>query len=176
MNKISEFKIKNGIVLTIALAVASMEGMIAVQIQYLYAYPSAYIASLFLGALPIITEGNEVLIPMSNQFINVTSKCSAFGFACLLSAILVINVMKLVPKSKILIGCILALPLAYLITIVANGSRIICAYYFHIVGRLILPLNFQSALHQGVGIAIFLSTLIVVTLIFERINYRGQKI
>ncbi len=175
MNKFSEFKIRNGIVLAIALIVASMEGMIADQIQYLYAYPSAYIASFFLGSSPILTEGREVLIPMSNQFINVTSRCSAFGFSCLLYAILIINLLKIVSKNMILVGCVLAVPVTYLITIIVNGSRIICGYYFHIVGQMVLPLNFQAALHQGVGITIFLSTLILVTLIFERMNCRERR-
>ena len=176
MSTISKSKVRNVIILAMALAVASLERMVAEQVQYILAYPSAYIASFFLGASPIMTEASEVLIPMSNQFINVTSKCSAFGFFCLLYAILTINVSKLVRKDRIIWGFILALPVAYVITLMANGCRIICAYYSHIIGQMILPMNFQATLHQGVGIAIFLSTLVVISLTLERINCRERRI
>lgn len=176
MNVLSKSRIRNVIILAIALAVASLEEQIVGPIQSILAYPSAVIASLFLGAKPMITEAGDVVIPMSYQFINVTTKCSAFGFFCLLYAVLSINIVKLVRKNRMIWGFILALPITYLITLMANGCRIICAYYFHIMGQMILPMNFQATLHQGVGIAVFLSILIVVSLLCERMNGYGRKI
>lgn len=159
----------NGGIIFTALVCSGLEGMIIGPVQQLFAYPSAYVSSVFLGVSPVFTEGREVLIPVSHQFINVTSKCSAFGFFCLLSAVLMIRMIPSLQKQKILTALVLSLPPAYLITVAANGVRIICAYYTYRIGRLILPPNFQPALHQGVGIAVFLSTLIAVTLILERI-------
>lgn len=173
---LTDFKTKNIVVLAIALIVASFEEIIAGQVQILFVYPSAYIASFFLGSGPIMTVSNEVLIPMAGQFINVTSKCSAFGFACLLYAILMINLMNHSQRRGWLQGGLLALPVTVILTILVNGCRIICAFYLHKMGQLLLPLNFQAAIHQGVGIAIFLTTLILVTLFFERINCRERKI
>lgn len=163
-------KIVSVTILGLAVTTASLEPFIALQLQDWYALPSARIAGLFLGMAPVMTAQGEVFIPLANQLINITSKCSAFGFSCLLFAILIINVLKMKSNTKKLIGCVLALPLAYVITIIANGSRIVCGYYAHKVGQMILPDNFQSTIHMGVGIAVFLSTLIGITLIFERIN------
>lgn len=168
MKSFSELKMINGAVILGALIVSGFEGAMAGAIQKLFAYPSACAASLFLGAAPLMTEGKEVFIPMADQMINVTSKCSAFGFFCLLSAVLLIKVLERLPKNRVLAGTLLAVPLAYGITLAANGVRIICAYYAFRIGQVVLPPNFQAALHQGVGITVFLSTLIAVTLILER--------
>lgn len=175
MKTLSGFKLIHGVIIAIAVAVAGCEGVLAGQIQRLYAYPSAYVSSFFLGVTPLLTQDNEVLIPMPRQTINVTSTCSAFGFFCLLCAVLLINLPTSLPKKYMVMGSVLVLPAAYVITILANAGRIIGAYYAHHLGRLFLPHNFQAALHQGVGIAVFLGTLIAVTLILERLALRGQN-
>ncbi len=161
----------NLVILGLAVTAASLESYIATPLQYGYAYPSAMIAGLFLGVSPILTDQHEVLMLMINQWINVTSKCSAFGFSCLLCAILVINILKFRDRMKMYMGLILVLPAAYLITIFVNGCRIVGGYYAYQIGGKILPSNFQSAIHLGVGITFFLSTLIGITLMFERINH-----
>jgi len=56
MKILSGFSIKKGVILIIAFSIASLEGIVAEHLQYLYAYPSAFLASFFLGASPIITE------------------------------------------------------------------------------------------------------------------------
>lgn len=165
----------NLIFIMLAVVVAGFEGAWTGPIQRLYASPSAYVSSFFLGVTPVMTKDNDVLLPLPGQRIKVTSQCSAFGFFCLLSALLLMKMPTIWPKKKILTGYVLALPLAYAITILANACRIICAYHIHQLGRMFLPDIFQAALHQGVGIAVFLSTLITVTLILERRTFRGQN-
>lgn len=157
-------------VLGLAVTAASLEPYVSTPLQYVYAYPSAVVAGWFLGVSPVMTDQHEVLMSMVNQWINVTSKCSAFGFSCLLAAILVINILKFKHKTKRIVALCLVLPSAYTVTIVVNGCRIVCGYYAYQLGQMMLPVNFQPTIHLGVGITIFLSTLIGITLIFERIH------
>ena len=176
MNIFSKGQLLKSALLLAAVLAASLEGHLSKEIQHWYAYPSAVIACVFLGVSPVLTEANEVIIPLFPQAINVTSKCSAFGFFCLLYALLVINLMKVSPQKRKIDYFVLALPLAYGITIFVNGCRVVCAYYVHRVGKLFLPENFQGALHLGVGIALFLSTLIAITFFFEKFNHTRSQI
>ncbi len=137
-------------------------------IYILYAFPSSYIASLFIGQHPILTETNEILIPASKHFIEIIPNCSGYGFFCLLYAIFVSYIFRLFPKSKALIYAILIFPCAYVVSIITNGCRIICAYKANEAAKGLLPNNFQAGVHLGIGIALFLSVILVISLFFER--------
>ena len=139
-----------------------------------YAFPSGYIASFFLGSPPVVDARGELFIPLSGQFIHIIKSCSGFGFFCLFYAFVVSFffrplVYPAIKKPGVrLVVIILALPLVYAITVFTNASRIICAYHAGRIGRLIFPANFQAALHQGVGIAVFLTVLILTAIFLER--------
>ena len=161
---------KSSIIVIIVLAVgfSCLEGLNPGTVYALYAYPAAFLASLFLGSHPVWTLDKEIWIPLIKNSIHVTPSCSAFGFFCLLNAMVVVHLFYRFNKQKAFLFTILAAPVVYGITIVTNGSRIICAYQANEIGKLLLPSNFQAALHLGVGITIFLSVLMAAHLWLER--------
>lgn len=175
MKKISGLDLLNATVILFAVLAAGMERFLYVPIQKYFSYPSALIASFFLGRSPVYAQAHEVFIPLSRQMINVTSKCSAFGFFCLLCAILIINIIKSFPLKKVFMGLFFVFPMAYGTTLLVNGCRIVSGYYASRIGKMILPGNFQGVIHMGVGITIFLSVLILITLIFERIFIQRSR-
>ena len=166
-----KINLKNPMFMTIVLAVGLtlLEKVIPQIIYLIYAYPAAFLASLFLGSHPILTESREILIPLLNHSIHVIPACSAYGFFCLLYAMIISHLFHRFRKQKVILFSILAVPIVYGITIVTNGCLIICAYYVNEIGRHLLPSNFQAALHQGVGIILFLSVIMGMYLLLERI-------
>ena len=124
---------------------------------------------------PILTETNRILIPLTSHSINVIPACSAYSFFCLLYAMVASHLFHRFRKQKAVLFSILVLPIVYGITIVTNGCRIICAYYVNEIGRHLLPSNFQAALHQGIGIILFLSVIMGMYLLLERIFHYEFK-
>ena len=172
-----KINIKNPMLMIVVLAVGLtfVEKIIPQIIYLIYAYPAAFLASLFLGSHPILTETNRILIPLTSHSINVIPACSAYSFFCLLYAMVVSHLFHRFRKQKAVQFSILVLPIVYGITIVTNGCRIICAYYVNEIGRHLLPSNFQAALHQGVGIILFLSVIMGMYLLLERIFHYEFK-
>lgn len=172
-----KINLQNPMLITIVLAVGltTFEKIIPQIIYLIYAYPAAFLASLFLGSHPILTETGEILIPLAGHSINVIPACSAYGFFCLLYAMVVSHSFHRFNKKKAVLFSILAVPIIFGITVLTNSSRIVSAYYVNEMGRILLPSNFQAALHQGVGIVLFLSVIMGMHLLLERIFHYEFK-
>jgi exosortase K len=136
-------------------------------VYLLFAYPAAFLASLFFGVHMVILNSQDIFIPLHHP-IHVIPACSAYSFFCLLVAMIVVDSCRFQKLPRMIASFIVALPAAYIITIFINSLRIICAYYANEAAKVLLPSNFQSAMHQGVGIAVFLTTLMVVSVVLER--------
>ena len=163
------------IIIPFAIGLAAMEIIFPNSIYIIYAYPAAYIASLFMGVTPLLTDAGEIIIPMGHHFINVIPSCSGYGFSCLLYAICFLYILRIKKNNQRVIYLILTIPLVYMITIITNGCRIIAAYYVNEFSKSLLPSNFQSAVHLGVGVTIFLSVLITLTLILDRRIFHDRE-
>ena len=143
-------------------------GKINPEVVYvLFAYPAAFLASLFLGSHLVFTQG-QITIPLLNHSINVIPSCSGYGFFCLLYAMIATYIFRLSNKSKVILYSLVAIPIAYCLTIITNGCRIICAYQANEIAKFIFPSNFNAAIHQGVGIFLFLTVLMGISLVLER--------
>lgn len=153
-----------------AIALSLLEKVIPQMIYLLYAYPSGYLAGLFMGQKVFISAGGEVLISLATHFIRITDNCAGYGFFCLLYAIIVWYVFRFFSpaRGRAFFASLLALPAVYIITIITNACRIISAHYINEVSLYVFPANFQAALHQGVGIALFLSVVMTICFFCER--------
>lgn len=155
------------IILLLAMAL-DLFGKIFPDFVYLvFAYPAAFLSSLFLGSQPVLIDSQEILIPLKHP-IHVIPSCSAYGFFCLLLAMTVTYAFRLKNKSEFLSCVITAIPITYSLTIIINGFRIICAYHVHEMTQMLLPTNFHAVIHLGVGILLFLPTLLGVSFFLER--------
>lgn len=155
------------IMIFIAIGMSCLEKFIPDVIYMMFAYPAAHLASIFFGSKPVLAN-SVIVIPMLNYSIEVIPACSAYGFFCLLYAMIVSYVFRKFKPRKACMFSLAAAPLAYLITVTTNSCRIICAYHVHELGKIVLPANFQAALHQGVGIIMFLSVMMGVYLLLEK--------
>ena len=134
-----------------------------------FCLPSAQICSLFLGADCITTE-NGYMLANRMLAIHVTNVCSAANFFILLSALMAGLVIKSA-RFRELLKIVWILPLAYVVTIFANSSRIVGAWVTGRWARRILPENFWPGVHLGTGIVVFLTFLILTYLLLSWSSY-----
>ncbi|MHC4085159.1 MAG: hypothetical protein ACYSWZ_02610 [Planctomycetota bacterium] len=102
--------------------------------------------------------------------VHVTKVCSAAGFFILVAALMVGGAIKSTRLRQLMkIGWIL--PLAYIITILANSARILGGWVTGKWARRLMPENFWPGVHLGTGIVVFLTFLIVTYLLLTWRSY-----
>ena len=143
-------------------------------IYNLFAYPSAWLTAVFHGAGMERIPGGDIWINLSSRAIHVTPACSGFGFftlLCLYALVFVIRRSARPFRGKMVLAVI---PAAYLTTVFANATRMICAYHVAHLSRMLFPVCFQAVIHMAVGIAVFFSVLILSHLFLQRILPYGK--
>ncbi|HBG62427.1 MAG: hypothetical protein A2Y03_06740 [Omnitrophica WOR_2 bacterium GWF2_38_59] len=159
----------------IAVALYQLQAYFPEQLYKIFAYPSAWMASFFFGSSFVLGQDNMLFIPLSSNVINITSGCTGYGFFCILTAIYLHKIFKVFPRGKSFRLALLGLPFCYFVTVITNGFRIICAYRIHSICKVILPADYQSMVHHAVGIVVFLSTILLLSFLFER-KYGNERI
>jgi exosortase K len=134
-----------------------------------FCLPSAQICSLFLGA-DCITTDNGYMLTNSVLAVHVTKVCSAAGFFILLLALMIGVVIKSARLNQFL-KIVWILPVAYIITILANSARILGGWITGKWARSVLPEKFWPAVHLGTGIVVFLTFLVVTYLLLTWRSY-----
>jgi len=123
------------------------------QIRFFCA-PAAFLTSIFLGApLRVIETGYA--IHMSKP-IEVTTACSAINFFSLTLAVFA----GLAVGSRWSFRSLLCLlPAAYLLTLLANTSRIVSTWYTDTLAALWFPDSLHKGIHALAGAVIFMTAL-----------------
>lgn len=146
------------------------------KLYFIFAAPAAWIAGLFFNVSPVINEQGFMVIPLVRSSIQVTPDCSAYGFFCIMTAIFILFYQDIKCRMPMIgkVGAILLM--AYVITIITNGFRIISGYEIHlIVGKTFLA-SARELVHFIVGITTFLTVILLVYLILEwRVCYDNAK-
>ena len=133
--------------------------------RYFLCLPSAQISSLFLGSNCTATaEGYLLTNPILT--VHVTKVCSAMSFFILLSTLAAGAVIRSL-RPKEFLNLIWIIPLAYVITILANAARIIAGWVTGRWARAVLPENFWPGVHLGTGVVVFLTFLIITYLLLK---------
>jgi exosortase/archaeosortase family protein len=138
-----------------------------------FCLPSAVFASDTLG-VPCLTDpdGRGYTIPVTPMPIHVVLECSAIRYFCIAAAILT----GLCVERRRLGLALLMFPAAYLLTIVANTSRIVCAWLAQRLAIGYLSAEGLSSVHMAVGAACFIIFLIVAYGLIERsLSYGRSK-
>ena len=155
----------------IAVLLFQLKDLFPEQLYKVFAYPAAFIVSFFFGSLPVMGKGYMLVIPLSRNVINITSGCTGYGFFCILTAVYMHKIFKVIPRQKTLLFALLGVPFCYFIAVIANGFRIICAYKIDRIGKVILPADYQLMIHQAVGVVVFLTTIMLLSFLFpSKIN------
>ncbi|MBF0388133.1 MAG: archaeosortase/exosortase family protein [Candidatus Omnitrophica bacterium] len=152
----------------IALVLSLLGDHLADELYLFFALPAAWIAGLFFNVSPVIDEKGLIVIPFGHSSIQVTPDCSAYGFFCIVTAIFVVFYRDIKWRMPVIVKVGAVLLLAYSITIITNGFRIVSGYKIHLIVARILPASAQGLAHLVVGITIFLTVILVVYLTLER--------
>lgn len=130
-------------------------------IRLLFRVPAAETAARFLGA-EVERGGESPTIVHPGIEVGITEACAGYDFFCLLLALVVgWEIHRRGFRGERISVFLWALPIAYLITLFANVSRIVCAVEGRLLTRSFLPESFQPILHQAIGVAVFVSILFV---------------
>lgn len=138
-----------------------------------FCMPSAQLCSLFLGS-DCITTSEGYLLTNDLLAIHVTKVCSGASFFILLCALMIgLTVQSIGLKNLIRLSWIL--PLAYVVTILANSSRILGGWITGRWARAFLPEPWWGGIHLGTGVVIFLTFLIAIYSILTWKTYHGLE-
>jgi exosortase K len=138
------------------------------KLYFVFAVPAARVAGLFFNVLPAIDEKGLIVIPLMHSSIQVTPDCSGYGFFCIMTAIFVVFYQDIKWRIPTIGKVGATLLMAYVITIITNGFRIVSGYKIHLIVSRTLPASAQGLAHLVVGIAIFLTVFLLVYLALER--------
>lgn len=125
----------------------------------------------------LITDTNSVFesdIGYYNESLNIiiNKSCSGFNFMLICFVMISVHFAKNIKKEDIRKWLLPGLlPISYIITIFVNSSRILLAIQltrFNVIKRLDIPW-----LHQGVGIFVYLSFLILIYMVVDKKILKG---
>lgn len=152
----------------LAVGMSSIEKLFPTTAYNLFAYPAGFLISLFFSTPLAWNANHELLIPLNQQTIHIVPSCSGYGFFCMLWAMCVWHLFRRFTVPKAFLYSMLVVPAAYALTIISNSCRMVSAYQAHQITKILLPDNFQAAIHQGIGILLFLSIIMATHLYLER--------
>lgn len=144
-------------------------------IYRIFAIPASRCTGFFFSATPFFNEKGIIIIPIINSSITVTPECSAYGFFCLITAIFFVFRNNIKWKMPILAKTAVILCAAYIITITANSFRIISSYKIYALTAGIFSKPIQNVIHLFVGIIIFLTAILIASLMLEKMEVCDVK-
>ena len=124
-----------------------------------FCLPAAFSASLVMGVPMVSAEQGFALLSQQHPMM-VTLACSGGTFFGLLTA-LMLGFSARSPRPGDLMRFLWVVPLAYVITISANTSRIVLAWLAGRFARAYLHESLWGGVHYGVGVFVFLLFLIL---------------
>ena len=128
---------------------------------------AAWLAATALGVS--LEGGVDPIIAHSLFPLQIVRTCSGWSFFCLLAALLVARALASPARWQCHLQLtVLAVPLAAVITLLANAARFVTVVTG---GRYVLPHLpplAGASFHAAIGVAVFLPTLIVAYSLWER--------
>jgi len=152
----------------VALGLSMLGGEYPLAVYRLLGYPSGFLSAFMLGMRVGFNEGHEILIEGLHGQIRLIAGCCGFSFFCILCSFGVYSALRLNSHQTKWRYIGAAFFLAYGVTIVTNTIRIVCSFHVHRISQIIFPSVYLDIIHRGVGISIFLTSLLIVSLFIER--------
>lgn len=147
----------------VLVGVLFLKSVFPMAFQAVLAVPAGVLAAKFFGTDYAITSDYIVQIYGRLFTVNVTSACSASFYFALIFSLLFGLFFEY--KRKWLLW----LPFfAIILTILVNALRLVLVIYCGVLFDGILQPEYQIKLHLGLGVFVFLPSLILVHFLFER--------
>tara|TARA_R110000850_G_scaffold30618_11_gene84105 strand:+ start:1760 stop:2317 length:558 start_codon:yes stop_codon:yes gene_type:complete len=126
----------------------------------LFSEPAARAAAIFLGT-PLSIEPDAITLAHRSIEVAVTEACSGFDFFCLLTSLLIgLTFFKSEPKMALKRACLIP-AVVYVLTLLGNTSRIVSAVQFRSATFGNIPASFDGIIHQSIGVAVFVTVLVL---------------
>ncbi|CAK0779717.1 membrane hypothetical protein [Gammaproteobacteria bacterium] len=124
-----------------------------------FIYPVGGLVSAFLG-MGDFGHG-EWLFMVGTTRVTLGGLCSGTTFFSLLMAYLGMRYQS----GGLSAGWLVA---GYPLALLTNASRVVCSIQVYAHGGRLMPLAMQEHIHEAIGVVVFATTLIMLTLILER--------
>jgi exosortase K len=136
-------------------AAALVPGLVATA----FCRPAAWLASCYFGA-PVLFDADGAVLVRPQGDVMIHAACSGFQFFALLSALAVFALLDGGPSRRRRLALAASVPAAYLVTLAANGCRIVAVVAGSTLTDGLLPQDVLNSLHTGIGVAVFLPVLV----------------
>ncbi len=141
-----------------------------------FSRPAGNMAGYFLDA-SVVPTPEAILLHHPAIDVAVTEACSGFDFFTLIVALWAgWNFYRSGWSRKSLRFALIIPFTAYGITFLGNVSRIVCAVQIRVVSLEIVPPSYQASIHQSIGVAVFLTVLIIFWLTLTKFYERKSRI
>lgn len=171
MNKHKTMRLKkNLITMLVLLGVISLEQIFPDIFQIILGIPAGILAAEFMGTDYTVSSDYVVHIHGHIFDVNVTNACSAGFFFSLLMALLA----GMFAVTKRIWLCWLPF-FAITMTILINVIRLVCVTYFGVLLGAGMSPEMQMKVHLGLGISVFLPSLIFINYTFERMCFGAKR-
>ncbi|QYY35383.1 archaeosortase/exosortase family protein [Ruficoccus sp. ZRK36] len=127
-----------------------------------FVLPGGKLAAWMLGAAPATWDGASVSFYVQGLLVQVTSACSGYGFFCILSAWVGYQL-----GSKGLRFVLLLLPACWPLAVCINALRVTASVHTRQLAAEFLPDTYFNVVHQATGMLVFLTFLILVSIIIQ---------
>lgn len=134
--------------------------------------PSAWLAAALIN-IPLL-PGPEPILDHPVYPVQVVASCGGWDFFSLLAALLTGHTIRLKPFR--MIRAFFILPVAAAVTVLANAARLVSVLLGGLYVLPLLPSPSMHAFHTALGVAIFLPSLILAFIAWERsIRHHGAN-
>ena len=131
------------------------------EVLRVFAEPAGRLAAAFLN-VAVDSSGDVIQLLHPQIDIAITDACSGYDFFCLIGALWVgWAAFSYRSRTSSYLWILLILPMAWIITLVGNVSRIVCATQVRLLTPESMGSSFDGVIHQSVGVIVFLSVLIL---------------
>ena len=131
------------------------------EVLRVFAEPAGRLAAAFLN-VAVDSSGDVIQLLHPQIDIAITDACSGYDFFCLIGALWVgWAAFSFRSRTSSYLWILLILPMAWIITLVGNVSRIVCATQVRLLTPESMGSSFDGVIHQSVGVIVFLSVLIL---------------
>ncbi len=127
-----------------------------------FVLPAGQLAAWIMGATPAVWDGAILSFYAQELWVQVTAYCSGYSFFCILSAWLAYRI----GSARLGYGLAL-LPACWLIAVCINALRVAASIYTCKLGSALLPDSYQKIIHQATGVFVFLSFLIILSILLQ---------
>ncbi|MGF1530306.1 MAG: hypothetical protein ACFCU4_02985 [Puniceicoccaceae bacterium] len=129
----------------------------------------------FLSGSPLVRVESGWVLPFKDQLLLVDRSCSGATFFLMLTAVITLHLAHMEIIPLFILRCMAPIFLSLVLVFPINAFRILSLHQLHQSVFPHFPENWVPLAHLGVGIFIFLPSLILINLALQHYDSTGKR-